>query len=44
MLHLPPAADPGLSVKIVLNGHLLGVLARLPVGASVHVLPTREEI
>ncbi len=44
MLHLSPAADPGLSVKIVLNGHLLGVLARLPVGASVHVLPTREEI
>jgi glycosyltransferase involved in cell wall biosynthesis len=44
MLHLSPAADPGLSVKVVLNGHLLGVLSRLPVGASVHVLPARDEV
>lgn len=42
MLHLSPAPDPGLAVKIVLNGHLLGTLTRLPAGASAHALAVPE--
>lgn len=44
MLHLSPAADPGLSVKVVLNGHLLGTLPNLPVGASVQTLLAPEGV
>lgn len=43
MVHLSPAADPGISVKVLLNGNLVGSLSRLPAGASVHGLPIREE-
>lgn len=38
MLHVSPAMDPELLVKVVLNGHLLATLSNLRAGSSHHRL------